>query len=303
MRFLRVLVRVCVGFGLLSLCASYLGALHPLGDSLAVFRPFIAYGVAGAGVLALLTRLWASGAVSVLAAAAAVVHIASFGTLYTPSPITDPDVVVYTKNLGVGRANWRLLTQDIALTEADIIVFQEATQDTVALLPQLLRDHPFHHTCAFSEWSVMVVASRWPVSNGGCTDHRSLAYAVVDAPDGPIWVASVHQVWPYPYDQAALLPDILAAVPDTPMRQIIAGDFNMVPWGHSVRAIMEAGGTQRIASSLPTIEVQVPRRLSDWGVNLRLSIDHILTDGRGVVSRRARMRSDHFGLAARIEWN
>ena len=296
-------MRVCVGLGLLTLGASYLGALHPLGDSLAVFRSFIAYGLAGVGVLALLIRLWASGAVSVLAAIAAVLHIASYGTLYTPTPITDPDAVIYTKNLGVGRANWRVLTEDIAQSQADIVVLQEATPETVAALPEVLPDHPFHHICAFSEWSVMVVASRWPVSDGGCTEYRSLAYAIVDAPDGPIWVASIHQVWPYPYDQAVLLPDILAAVPDTPMRQIIAGDFNMVPWGHSVRAIMEAGGTHRIASSLPTIEVQVPRRLAHLGVNLRLSIDHVLTDGRGVVSRRPRLRSDHYGMAARIEWN
>lgn len=303
MRFLRVLVRVCVGLGLLTLAGSYLGVVHPVGDSIAVFRPFLAYGVAGAGAVALLVRLWVACVVCGVTALASVVHIASYGTLFTPSPITAPDAVVYTKNLGALRTDQAALTEDIALSEADIVVLQEVTAATLAALPQLLPDHPYRHICAFSDWIAMVVASRWPVSEGGCTPERSLAYAVVTAPIGPIWVASVHQVWPYPYDQAVLLPDILAAVPDTPMRQIIAGDFNMAPWGHSVRAIMEAGGTQRIASSLPTIEVPMPGPLRRFGYDVPLTIDHVLTDGQGVAIRRARLGSDHYGIVARIVWD
>lgn len=292
MRIFRGMVRLCVGFGLLLLAASYLGALHPLGDSLAVFRPWIAYGVAGLGMLAVLARVWRMGGMAVVAAIASVLHIFSFQQLATPTPILAPDMVIYTKNLAAGRADWDALARDITRSGADIVVLQEVTQERMADFATLLSDYPYQHFCNFSERRAMAVASRWPLSDGGCTPQRSLAHAVVDTPSGPVWVASIHQVWPYPYDQAPLLADILAAIPPSPVRQVIAGDFNMVPWGHSVAAIMEAGGTQRISPALPTIEVR--------GVGL--AIDHVLTNGQGTAARTARMGSDHYGMVARIVW-
>lgn len=286
-------MRICVGAALFTLVASYLGAIHGLGDSLAVFRAWIAYGTIAVGVVALLARLWWMGAGATLAALAALLHIASFGQFHTPTPVADADLVVYTKNLGAGRTDWAAFSADIAASGADVIVLQEVTQARMAELPILLPDHPYQHICNFSGWSAMAVISRWPVSNGGCTEHRSLAYATVDAPSGPVFVASIHQVWPYPYEQAALLPDILAAIPQSPTRQVTAGDFNMVPWGHSVSAIADAGGTTRIGPVFPTFEVR----------GVEMMIDHVLSDGRGTLTRSAQMGSDHYGLIARIAWD
>lgn len=274
------------------LASSYIGALHPLGDSLAVFRMWIAKGLIATGFITVLARVWKTGLTALVCACIALLHIASFNELVTATNRADPDLTVYTKNLGAGRTDWSLLATDIAETKADVVLLQEVTQSRMLELAALLPDLPHQHICNFSGWSAMAEVSRYPVSDTGCTDHRSLAYALVGAPSGPVWVASIHQVWPFPHDQAALLPKILAAVVDAPTRQVIAGDFNMVPWGHSVSAIMEAGGTQRIGPVLPTIEVR----------GVTLPIDHVLTDGRGTVSLRPRMGSDHRGLAARIEW-
>lgn len=58
-------------------------------------------------------------------------------------------------------------------------------------------------------------------------------------------MASIHQVWPFPYVQAALLPKILAAVVDAPARQVIAGDFNMVPW-EGAFTLADVSGTDLI---------------------------------------------------------
>lgn len=292
-RFFRGILRICVGLGVLTLLGSYFGALHPLGDSLAVFRVWIAGGVAGVAALALFLRQWKSGLLAVGLAVWAAAGIAFVDPMQAQPDPPSPDLIVYAKNLGSGRTDWSALAPDIEGSGADIVLLQEVTQQRMRDLAGLLPDHPHQHICNFSGRSAMAVASRYPLSGGGCTDQRSLAYAMVDAPSGPVWVASIHQVWPYPYDQAALLPDILAVVEDAPARQVIAGDFNMVPWGHSVQAIAGAGGLQRISPVVPTIEVR--------GVGL--PIDHVLTDGQGTVTRVARMGSDHFGLVARIVWD
>lgn len=283
-------MRICAGFGILLLAGSYLGAVHPLGDSLAVFRVWIAGGVVGLGLVTLVARLWLLGPISVVLGVAALANTVEVAITAVAGP--DLTVTVYSKNLGAGRVDWARLADDIGMTRADIVVLQEVTQQTMGQLPALLPDHPYQHICNFSGWSAMAVASRWPLSEPGCTDHRSLAYALVDAPDGPIWVASIHQVWPFPYPQAELLPDILAAVEAAPARQIIAGDFNMVPWGNSVRQIQQAGGTRRLNVAETTIEVR--------GVGL--SIDHVLSDGFGQAGRRPRFGSDHYGMVARIGW-
>lgn len=291
--FFKVLVRLCIAIGVLALAGSYAGAVHPLGDSLAVFRIWIAGGLACVALLGLLLRVRRGGGIGLALALAAVAHVASFNDFVTRAIPLGPDLVVYTKNLGAGRADWAALANDIEVSGADVVVLQEVTQQRMAELPGLLPDHPFQHICNFSGWSAMAVASRYPLSQPGCTDHRSLAHAIVDAPSGPIWVASIHQVWPFPHQQAALLPDILAAVRAAPPRQVVAGDFNMVPWGHSVRAISQAGGLHRISPFLPTIEVR----------GIGLSIDHVLTDGEGMATRRARLGSDHYGMVTRIRWD
>ncbi len=292
MRYLIYFLRTCVGLGVLLLASSFLGAFHPLGDSLAVFRNWIAIALSAVGFVTVLARALKTGLTALACAGAALLHIASFKDLVAAATQADPDLIVYAKNLGAGRTDWSRLASDIAETEADVVLLQEVTQSRMFELAELLPDLPYGHICNFSGWSAMAIVSRYPVSDTGCTDHRSLAYAVVGAPSGPVWVASIHQVWPFPYDQAALLPKILDAVADAPARQVIAGDFNMVPWGHSISAIMRAGGTQRISPVLPTIEVR----------GITLPIDHVLTNGSGTVSLRPRMGSDHRGLAARIQW-
>lgn len=293
MRFFRWVVRLCVGLGLLTLGASYLGTLHGLGDSLAMFRDWIAFGVAGMGVIALLARLWMGAAASVGIAGAALIHMLSFQTLHTPAPVPGPELVVYVKNLASRWGDLIAIAQDVEDTGADVVLLQELVPQSVAVLPDLLPNHPYRHICDWTGWSIMAVASRYPLSEPGCTDDRSLAYASVDAPGGPVWAASIHQVWPYPHGQADLLPDILAAVEAAPPRRVLAGDFNMVPWGSSVRRIMVAGNMERISPVLDTIEVR--------GVGF--PIDHALTDGYGTAGLRPRFGSDHMGLIARITWD
>ena len=134
--------------------------------------------------------------------------------------------------------------------------------------------------------------SRWPLSQGYCSPHRTVAAARVAHPDGPLWAVSVHLVWPYPHEQAEMLDRALPFLQGIEGRAVVAGDFNMVPWGQSVRRIARATGTERVGPLFHTIEVE----------GFPLAIDHVYSNGRGTVARRPLLGSDHAGLVARLSW-
>ncbi len=275
-----------LGLGFLG---GYAGALHPLGDSLAVFRLWFAGALAVLAAFALLARGGRLALISTLAAAVASAPI--LWAMWLPPWVSETtDVTVYVKNLGNARADIRAFLSDVSDTDPDILLLQEVTRENAAFLQARLAGYPHWHLCQFSGWSGMAVVSRWPISDTACTSQRSVATAEVQAPDGVIWVASVHQVWPYPYDQAVLLPMVLGVMRADAARRIVAGDFNMVPWGHSVRRIAEVSDTRRIGQLRTTIDIR----------GMRLPIDHVLTNGMGWVSLRPGFGSDHAGLLARV---
>lgn len=289
MRILKWLVRLAAGLGLLILIGGYLGAVHPMGDSLAVFRMWAAGAVL---VAALILALLRDRAFAALAGTAAVVSAGPvLGAMsVSASEVTRVDATVYVKNLGNRRADVVGLIEDIRASGADILLLQEMTVGSALALRARMSEYPHWHTCEFSGWSGMAVVSRWPLSATACTGHRSVAAAQVEAPGGPIWAASIHQLWPFPHEQALLLPEVLDVLNVTADRQIVAGDFNMVPWAHSVREIQRVSGTTRISPVQTTILLR----------GIGLPIDHVLTTGQGRVERRPQLGSDHFGLVARI---
>ncbi|MEJ6391701.1 endonuclease/exonuclease/phosphatase family protein [Gymnodinialimonas sp. 2305UL16-5] len=272
--------------------ASYLGGLHPAGDSLAVFRLWIAGGVLGLGVLLLALRLRRFGWGAILCAAIAAVPILAMGVEPQAAQAAAPSVAVYTKNTLGGRGDNAAILADIRASGADIVLLQELSATRGGFLAGLRATHPYQHECRFSDWSGMAVLSRWPLSAPYCSPHRSFAAALVEAPGGTFWAVSTHLVWPYPHGQAAVLDQAMPFLEQIEGRTVVAGDFNMVPWGHSVRRIARATGTDRIGALYETLSVR----------GVPLSIDHVFTDGTGTVVRRPRFGSDHYGLLARIHW-
>ncbi len=292
MRLLRGFVRLCAVLGGLTLLASYLGAVHPVGDSLAVFRAWIAGGVAVAGLLALMLSVKRAGWTAILFALVAGGPIAAM--VYGPNSETPSGAVtVYTKNTLGGWGDDGAITADILQTGADIVLLQELSRTRSDFGAALLESHPHQHVCRFSDRSGMAVMTRWPLLETYCSPHRSFAAARVDAPGGPVWAVSTHLVWPYPHAQASHLEEALPFLESVEGRVIVAGDFNMVPWGHSVRQIAETTGTERIGPLFTTIEVR----------DVPFQIDHVLTNGEGMVERRPLLGSDHYGLVAQIGWD
>ena len=291
MRLFRSFVRLCAVVGLMTLLASYLGAIHPVGDSLAVFRIWIAGGVALAGLILLLVSARRAGAIALVAAGLAAGPIAAM-VYASAGDIPPAPVTIYTKNTLGGWGDDAAMIADMEASGADVILLQELSQTRSDFSGALAASHPHQHICRFSDRSGMAVISRWPILETYCSPHRSFAAAQLDAPDGPVWAVSTHLVWPYPRAQTRFLGEALPFLDGLDGRVIVAGDFNMVPWGHSVRQIAEATGTDRIGPLLTTFELR----------NVPFQIDHVLTNGTGMVERRPLFGSDHHGLVARIGW-
>ena len=271
----------------LVVAGSYLGALHPLGDSLAVFRPHATLAL-GLSALALIPlRAWRA---ALLALALALVAGLPILAAALPTPAPDGTLRVYAKNILFGRGDTPELLADIRDSDPDILLIQELSATRGILLDALADSHPHRHICQFSPSSGIAILSRWPLSEPHCSVHRTLAAARVASPEGPVWAISTHFLWPFPFDQRHALDHELAFLQSLDGPVIVGGDFNMAPWGQTVRDVAQATGTDRIGPLHVTI---APR-------GIPLAIDHILTTGEGTTTRRPRFGSDHYGLLAEI---
>ncbi len=279
---------------LLLLLGSHMGALHPLGDSLAVFRGPLA--VVG-GVLALLMGRFGPKRAGV---AAAVLVVWSAYTVLAPklafSVALDAPYALYQKNMRFDMPSTVPLQDDILEPDPDFVTLQEVSQNNLPILANLKEQYPAQVFCPFAGVGGVAVASRWPMVAGSerCEVSSGMAAMQVETPDGPVWVVSLHLHWPYPKGQAAqvrALVPLLAAL-EGPV--VLGGDFNMVPWSHTMRSITAATDTQRIGAPKYTL----------WlGKYYSLPIDHVLINKNAHPAdtwKRPQLGSDHNGVLARF---
>ncbi|MCG6883213.1 MAG: endonuclease/exonuclease/phosphatase family protein [Silicimonas sp.] len=298
MRLLLVIFLVLSAFALLS---GFAGSLHPAGDSLAVARPLLAALVAVLSLLALAARPRRLGATGLALAAASAL------TLMPPGPGAAGSArtyLAYQKNVHFRLSDLAPLASDIRATGADFVMLQELHRNTRPILSALRPDYPHQSFCAFAAVGGVAVLSRWPSTGAApiCTEGGGLAAMQVATPDGPLWIASLHLHWPFPFAQADQVASLLPVLEGLGGPVLLAGDFNMVPWGHSVRTLAEASRTTPAGYAGGTFAFSRMHR----GRNLaelfpRLPIDHVLIPDTGTpvaLDRRDRLGSDHHGLLA-----
>lgn len=267
---------------------SFAGQLHPIGDSLAAFRPWLAALTAGLAVLAVIAGMrWGAFFAMVVAVAALSAPVSAM--LNAPPVVGERTVRVYQKNLRNGRATPDEVVEDILASGADLVTLQELQGGATEILDRLRASHPTQHTCPYGGIGGVAIVSRWPAVAELCAERRGMVALRVDAPAGPLWVASTHLPWPWPFRQAS---HVRALLPDFTMLErpvIVGGDFNMAPWSWAVGAVADATGTERAAPVRATYD------LMGW---IGLPIDHVLTP-HGWSARaqtRAKLGSDHRGL-------
>ncbi|MEL6915825.1 MAG: endonuclease/exonuclease/phosphatase family protein [Pseudomonadota bacterium] len=271
---------------------SHGGALHPALDTLAVFRlPLAAALVACLSARALRRRRWVQGA-----ALAGIATIALDALFWDRGPGAAGDMRLYQKNLWFGNENHAEILRDIAARAPDIITFQEVSPTNRPLLAALSADYPEMHVCDFGPLYSIAVLSRLPRTGTAplCSEDRGFAALEIAGPNGPGWIVSIHLEWPWPFEQPAqiaLYTEALAALEGS---VIVAGDFNQVPWSHTVRTLSRVTGAGYRGPHRATFSVgsRVFERPP-----LFLPIDHVLAP-RGEVTRLTRIGSDHAALIA-----
>ncbi|MCG6904348.1 MAG: endonuclease/exonuclease/phosphatase family protein [Rhodobacter sp.] len=289
---MRGILLVLTLASLLALLAGFGGALHPFGDALAVFR--LQVGVM-ATTFALALRLTGMRIGLVLAIVALIAIAPAIWQRVGPVEVPNAALTVYQKNLSFRLADTGPVTRDIIAQNPDVVTLQEVTQANFAVLDALKETHPTQVHCPFVRVGAVVILSRWPAVKGSelCVTGQGLAAVQVTTPRGDLWLVSMHMYWPWPYRQAEQLGLLLPELSALKGPMIVAGDFNMVPGGYSLRAIAGATDTRRARPALNSFP-----RFSPW---IPMPIDHVFAPGLGAVELRPEFGSDHRGILVRIE--
>lgn len=281
----RALLWIGFAGALALLLLGFLGTLHPLFDSLAIGRP-VAAVLTGLLAILLARPLWLTWP----AGGSAAVVVAALLAGKLPGPAGE--ITVYSKNMYRQNGAVPALADDIRSTQADVVLLQEVSTANERLLTLLATDYPHQHLCRFTPRDGVAVLSRTPfVGALRCTERRGAALAPVETERGPVWVASVHLSWPYPYDQASRAAEVAALLADLDGPVIWGGDMNTVPWAATVRTIGRVAGTKPARARHTTF------LLLGW---IPLPLDQVHAPDGGRTERRPQFGSDHFGIYARV---
>ncbi len=275
------------------LVGSFGGAVHGLGDTLAVFRHFWAISLSVSSLLLLRGHV----GVALLGVLVVVLGMFPVGAGYFHRAVDiGGGYSLYQKNLLFKGQNQSGIIADILETAPDFITLQEVSRVNRGVFESLVQTYPSSLFCPFTGVGGVAVLSNWPAVLGTatCAGDQGMAAIQLVMPAGPFWLVAVHLHWPFPYNQRSHVARLLSEIYTLDGPVILAGDFNMVPWSHTMRQLENATGSQRAGRV-----VQTYRRAD---TPLQLAIDYILVPGgTGNLSTRSRLGSDHFGLLLRFD--
>ena len=300
--FLGLIFLSMFGLGL-----GFAGRFHGIGDSFAVLRPvFVVLLVVLSGI-AVLGQPRVLGMLGICLAGVGALSIT------TPSPaVLVPDDAkhysAYQKNLLFRLADTRPVAQDILQSEADFVMLQEVHRGNRSVLATLGDAFPFQHFCPFTSVGGTAVLSRWPiVTKADCDTNGGVTAIQVETPDGLLWVLSLHLHWAFPFGQAGQVSEIVPILEGFEGPILIGGDFNMVPWSHSVASLARASETKLFDFAGGTFAFTYHQDGQNFASPLpRLPIDHVLIPKNGALiklERRPRLGSDHHGVLAEFVLN
>lgn len=299
-----------------SLCGALLALMVPIGrwsgtaDALTSFLPFaLVTGLPGIAVAALLRRRWLMvvNALTVGVAAMVIVPEMLADRREEEAIASSPArVTIVTHNLLKDNADPAGTIAALAASDADILLLQEARGAVGRAVPQLHRLYPYHSRCVGNcDLSILsrlpLDRPRWRLRRPDGSPHGPpLLWARVKPPGGkPFTVVSIHLPWPLPADvQAKVRRSLVEAMSETGTRRmVLAGDFNLTPWGSAMRQL--DGGLSPMR--------RVTRGLASWPAQWRgwsvpyplLAIDQVFVGPAWRVERVERLKatgSDHYPL-------
>ncbi|MCW4461914.1 endonuclease/exonuclease/phosphatase family protein [Sphingomonas sp. BT-65] len=245
MTLVRIAGRLLSAAGVLAIWLAALGAFVPPLDALASFLP-VSLTVMVAGLAA--AGLWRHGwwiAVALLTLIPAFHAIGYEAMRPIPAAAGGGDRIrVLTHNLYKGNRDLPTTAKAIANADADIVLLQEVTPGTRALMTGPGGPYPHATPCPGDRCGLLIL-SRWPILASGyfLEDARGrrmgppLLWARIAAPGGALVAATTHYPWPLPAAaQAAKRRSLAQALARTDRDALIlGGDMNLTPWSAAMR--------------------------------------------------------------------
>ena len=289
---LTILAFAC---GALGLGGGFLGAYHPAGDSLAVFRP---YTLAALFFAMFGFALWRQTMLTYISLALLVYGVFSLRAQFiSPPPVAGFTLMQHNNQF---TNDSRDLVDYARATAPDIITLQEITTGSIPQLAALRPEYPYQVICPFAAVGGVAILSKYRFigSQGeGCLEGLGMVSARVQIPAGEVTVVSLHLRWPWPYGQQSQLASILPALEALKGPVFIGGDFNMVAWSHTVARIEAATHTRALAG------IRFTKSLFSGLV--QLPIDQVLAPPNWPASASIgpRLGSDHNSVIAQFALN
>ena len=271
------------------LLLSFLGMVHPIGDSLAVFRLPLAAFLAVLAVICFRRRV--AIVVGLLVAAASGASV--LWAYSAPDDQQRATLTVYQKNLSFRPGDRSALLDDLRALQPDLITLQEVHERHLPLIELLSDLYPNRAVCSFAAVGGVAILSRLPLASDDvrCESGLGIVALPVQSDQGPLWAVSVHQHWPWPHHQEAQARRIIAVLDELDGPKVMAGDFNMVAWSYNLKRYAETTATLLAGPFDASFELE--------GL-LGIRIDHVLAPKGGKTRLRPYFGSDHRGLFAEV---
>ena len=286
-----------------ALIAGQFGAFHPAADSFSHPRLHLVVLAVPFLLLLLVARAWIN---ALFLITVIVVSAGSLGQLFGGSMLSEDrpqsagHLRVVSLNMNHNHADTDQISAYFEDMRPDVITLQEASVEPPRVTRRLKESYPHQVICQYRGSVGIAVLSRTPFAGTGCMNDHRLAWATVSKDGKNTTVASLHLRWPYPLPQAEQI-DALSSVwdqLDTPL--VITGDFNAVPWSHTVQRVAAQSGT-RVVPGLRRSFIWRDNWLGDL---MALPIDHALISPTLKVGGAAlgpHVSSDHLPLIVDIE--
>lgn len=294
-KYAKTLTILAFAFGALGLIGGFLGAYHPAGDSLSVFR---IYALAALFFAMFGFAVWRQSLLTYFSLALLCFGIYSLRAQFiNPTPVAGFTLMQHNN---LYKNDTRDLVDYARSTAPDIITLQEITTNSIPQLAAMRADYPYQVICPFAAVGAVAILSKSRIigeQGEGCIEGLGMVSARIEVPAGEITVVSLHLHWPWPYQQATQIPEILDVLKGLKGPVFIGGDFNMVAWSHVVEQIEAASNSKvigglRFSKTLFSGIVQLP-------------IDQVLAPANWPASahRGPRLGSDHNSVIAQFALN
>ncbi|UXM94470.1 hypothetical protein N5853_10190 [Bartonella sp. HY329] len=234
------------------LLISYLGALHPMLDSVAHFRRHMAFVLIVATIPLFFTSFKRFGL--------AIIAFSLFCVLSTyQTQGLKPTSISGTRHFKLIQTNLRYdnphsqkLIDLLNSEKPDFVTYQEASGHWQKALSEFAQTNNYYtFKCERAQRSTIGATgflSIYPFVNtmpeAACPNDAGIATAMVDiGAKTPLKLSSLHLFWPWPHQQKSQI--IALPLTKEPL-QLIGGDFNATSWSYAVKFIEDNTATRHV---------------------------------------------------------